>query len=51
MSEHVPKLDWLSDTTESNCCEDTVKLALFEIVVDIILLCGVVATANAPLMQ
>jgi uncharacterized membrane protein len=38
------------DSTESNTFNDNFRLALFEIVVDIILLCGLVATAQSPLL-
>ncbi|MEI8164687.1 MAG: hypothetical protein WCI19_16255 [Betaproteobacteria bacterium] len=50
MSEHFPDLDWFSDGPANKRCNDNVKLALFEIAVDIILFCGIVATANAPMM-
>ena len=50
MSGHFPGVVWFSGRIANKRCDDTVKLAVFEIVVDIILLCGIVATANAPLM-
>ncbi len=50
MSVHFLGLDWFSGRVANKRCDDTVKLAVLEIVVDIILLCGIVATANAPLM-
>jgi hypothetical protein len=49
-SESVPEDDRRLASTESNNFNDDLKLALFEIVVYLILLCGLVATAHSPFM-
>ena len=50
MSECVPECERHPDSTDSNKFNDNFMMALYEVDVDIILLCGLVATANSPLM-
>ena len=49
MSEHAPEFGDLSDPGKRDNSDD-MKLAVLEIVVDLILLCGVIASAHAPLV-